>query len=53
MSLASPFASTGRVARTFLSLIVIAALSAGCGNSSKASDHRHRPESAAAAVFAQ
>jgi len=37
MSLASPFAPTVRAAHTLLGLIVIAALSAGCGNSSKAS----------------
>jgi hypothetical protein len=37
MSLATPFAPTVRAAHTFLSLIVIAALSAGCGNSSEAS----------------
>jgi membrane fusion protein (multidrug efflux system) len=37
MSLASPFAPPVRVARAFFGLIVIAALSAGCGNSSKAS----------------
>jgi len=37
MSVASPFAPTVRAAHTLLGLIVIAALSAGCGNSSKAS----------------